>query len=88
MQPVETTIGQGSLNNQLYVWQCLELDKDKKLVKTKVSDLMAIMNEMAFRAFYGSADGIENRDRKIFQNQYSDQLIPFEFFSKPPPEEP
>ena len=88
LQPIETTIGQGSLNNQLYVWQCLELDKDKKLVKTKVSDLMAIMNEMAFRAFYGSADGIENRDRKISQNQYSDQLIPFEFFSKPPPEEP
>jgi hypothetical protein len=86
LSPLDLSIGQGSLNNQLYMWQCFELDKDKKLVSTQVSDLMAILNEMAFRAFYGSVDGIEHRNKTLINTEYAHQLIPFEYFFKPPPQ--
>lgn len=88
LQPKETTVGQGSLNNHMYLWECLELDKDSKLIKTDLPDLMKIMNEMTFRAFYGSVDGIEYRDLLLMNNEYPHQLIPFEFFTKPPPPPP
>lgn len=86
LQPLETTIGQGRLNNNMYMWECLEKNPNGKLEKSdQLPELMKLMNEMTFRAFFGSMDGIENRNKDIMHNEFAHQLIPFEFFTKPPP---
>jgi hypothetical protein len=89
LQPLETTIGQGRLNNNMYMWECLEKNPNGKLEKSdQLPELMKIMNEMTFRAFFGSMDGIENRNKDIMHNEFAHQLIPFEFFTKPQPNSP
>ena len=40
-----------------------------------------MMNEMEFRAFYGSTDNIQNKDI-VLDSKYQHQLIPYEFFNK------
>jgi len=90
--PTETDIvsGEGSLNNQFYVWQCIEKNAaTKKADISTLPNFFKLQNEMAYRAFYGSVDGIENKSRML-ESLYSWELIPYEYFTKesfqkPPP---
>lgn len=82
--PTEVDIisGEGSLNNQFYVWQCIEKNSaTKKAMNSTLPNFLKLQNEMAYRAFYGSVDGIENKSRML-ESLYPWELIPYEYFTK------
>ena len=85
LSPIETVLGQGTLNNNFYMWECLKADFNNKLTKTDNPTIFKLFNEMIFRSFYGSVDNIELR-KNIMKSYYAHDLVPFEFFNKPPPE--
>jgi len=82
--PTELDIvsGEGSLNNDFYIWKCVEKDIVTKQARasTSLPEFLQLQNEMAFRAFYGSLDGIENKSR-IMESLYAWELIPYEYFT-------
>ena len=82
--PTELDIvsGEGSLNNDFYIWKCVEKDIVTKQARasTSLPEFLQLQNEMAFRAFYGSVDGIENKSR-IMESLYAWELIPYEYFT-------
>ena len=76
--PPELTIGQ-ALNNYFYIWQCLQKDPNGRLkYSTTVPDFLKLQNEMLFRAFYGSSDGIENKTAEM-KSLSPWELIPYEY---------
>jgi hypothetical protein len=86
--------GEGSLNNDFYIWKCIERDYGtNRAIDTTLPDFLKLQNEMAYRAFYGSIDGIENKSRTL-QSLYAWELIPYEYFTRnsfaapPPPPSP
>jgi hypothetical protein len=70
------------LNNDFYIWKCIEKDitNNKARASTSLPEFLQLQNEMAFRAFYGSLDGIENKSR-IMESLYAWELIPYEYFT-------
>ena len=79
---LDISSGEGSLNNDFYIWKCIERDYGtNKAIDTTLPDFLKLQNEMAYRAFYGSIDGIENKSRTL-ESLYAWELIPYEYFTK------
>jgi|688.fasta_scaffold00279_27 hypothetical protein len=75
--PPELNIGQ-SLNNYFYVWQCLQKDQNNQLQYSTTPDFLKLQNEMLYRAFFGSVDGIENKTDEL-KSLSPWELIPYEY---------
>lgn len=75
--PPELTVGQ-ALNNYFYVWQCLQKDQNNKLKETTTPPFLQLQNEMLYRAFFGSVDGIENKTNEL-KSLSPWELIPYEY---------
>ena len=69
------------LINNFYAWQCLQKNAAKALEQAPITDFLQLQNEMMFRAFYGSVDGIENKSENM-RSLYPWELIPYEYFTK------
>ena len=78
--PEELTSGYQLINN-FYAWQCLQKNAAKVLEQAPITDFLQLQNEMMFRAFYGSADGIENKSENM-RSLFPWELIPYEYFTK------
>lgn len=76
-QPPELGIGL-SLNNYFYVWQCLQKDQNNQLRETSTPSFFQLQNEMLYRAFFGSVDGIENKTNEL-KSLSPWELIPYEY---------
>jgi hypothetical protein len=75
------------LNNNFYYWKCMEIDNNSnQFVPSKTPLFFQLMNEMNYRNFYGSVDKIENKYDNMV-SQFLWELIPYEYFVKPPKEE-
>ncbi len=66
----------GIIANDFMIWQCINTSG----VFVDPPDLYKYMNEMAFRAFFGSADGVENKNRSTMISQSLWEWIPYEYF--------
>jgi hypothetical protein len=78
-----TTEGQGALINNFYQWECVQQKPDTREVEpAKTPEVFQLFNEMVFRAFFGSVDGIEYKEEKI-KSMFPFEMIPFEYFTKP-----
>ena len=75
--PPELGIGQ-ALNNYFYVWQCLQKDENNRLKETTTPPFLQLQNEMLYRAFFGSVDGIENKTNEL-RSLSPWELIPYEY---------
>jgi hypothetical protein len=75
--PPELTVGQ-ALNNYFYIWQCLQKDKNNRLKETTTPPFLQLQNEMLYRAFFGSVDGIENKTNEL-KSLSPWELIPYEY---------
>jgi hypothetical protein len=75
--PPELSIGQ-TLNNYFYVWECLQKDQNNQLRKTTTPPFLQLQNEMLYRAFFGSVDGIENKTNEL-KSLSPWELIPYEY---------
>lgn len=84
--PIDMGSSEHQINN-LYVWECLQKATNGTLEKTSVPDFFKVMNEMMFRAFYGSVDEIEIKSDGL-TSSYTHDMIPYEYFNKPPPPPP
>ena len=78
--PEELTSGYLLINN-FYAWQCLQKNAAKALEQAPITDFLQLQNEMMFRAFYGSVDGIENKSENM-RSLFPWELIPYEYFTK------
>lgn len=76
LAPLELTVSE-TLNNNFYYWHCLQGNEDRKAVETQPSNFLIAQNEMTFRAFFGSVDGIENKDN--LTSLFSWEMIPYEY---------
>jgi hypothetical protein len=78
---LDVVSGEGSLNNDFYIWKCIEKNSSTKQADdSTLPDFLKLQNEMTYRAFYGSIDGIENKSRML-ESLYSWELIPYEYFT-------
>jgi hypothetical protein len=68
----------GYIANNFTCWHCI--DKQGRFVIPP--DFYKAQNEMIYRAFFGSTDGIENKD-KYTDSQNAWEWIPYEYFTTP-----
>jgi hypothetical protein len=74
------------VNNNFYYWKCMELNgTGDRLIESTTPLFFQLMNEMMYRTFYGSVDKIENKYDQLV-SQFLWELIPYEYFTRPPPE--
>ena len=78
--PEELSSGYLLINN-FYAWQCLQKNAAKAIEQAPITDFLQLQNEMMFRAFYGSVDGIENKLENM-KSLFPWELIPYEYFTK------
>jgi len=77
-----------SLINNLYQWKCYQKDPlaapqaGGSLLEAKTPEFFQLLNEMIFRAFFGSVDNIENKTPQL-RSLYDFEMIPYEYFIKP-----
>lgn len=77
-----------SLINNFYYWECFQQNPvTQNIIPAQTPEFFKLMNEMWFRAFFGSVDHIEHKTEKL-KSLYDWEAIPFEYFTKPPPPEP
>jgi len=75
--------GVNVINNDFHYWKCMEIDNTTNtLIPSSTPLFFQLMNEMMYRAFYGSVDGIEIKTNDMI-SQFLWELIPYEFFTKP-----
>lgn len=68
----------GTINNSLYCWVCLQKDNTDTLQYAKLPVFFQLQNEMIFRSLFGSIDRIENRTDTMVA-YYPWELIPYEY---------
>lgn len=74
-----------SLINNFYYWECFQKSPvTGQILPAKTPEFFQLMNEMIFRAFFGSVDNIEHKTEKL-KSLYDWESIPFEYFTKLPP---
>jgi hypothetical protein len=75
-----------SLINNFYQWKCLQKNPSDNMINdASTPDFFKLLNEMVFRTFFGSVDGIENKTPQL-KSLYDFEMIPYEYFIKPPPQ--
>ncbi len=75
----------GPMYNGLSVWRCIDAKRDSpnfgKMIDPPL--FFKIQNEMIFRAFFGSVDGIEIKNSPISEAKEFWEWIPYEYFDGP-----
>lgn len=71
-----------SLINNFYQWKCIQKNPSTEdLEYATTPEFFSLLNEMVFRTFFGSIDGIENKSDQL-RSSYDFELIPYEYFTK------
>jgi hypothetical protein len=65
----------GVVNNAPAFWKCLDT---KTFKYTETTDYLKMQNEMIYRAFFGSIDGMEHKSNKL-ESLYPFEWIPYEY---------
>jgi hypothetical protein len=72
-----------SLINNFYQWKCYQKNPTtQKIDEAQMPEFFHLLNEMIFRAFFGSVDEIENKNPQL-RSLYDFEMIPYEYFTKP-----
>jgi len=66
------------IKNSFYSWFCNYIDRGTNTLNTVVPPYYMMLNEMIFRGFFGSADGIEFKTSTL-KTQYPHEWIPYEY---------
>ena len=66
----------GPVYNNLTFWNCISADEFKYVPPT---DYLRVQNEMIYRAFFNSVDGIEHKSAML-ESLYPWEWIPYEYF--------
>jgi len=74
--PGSTYSSVGQLANNFVCWQCI--DPAGKYVIP--SDFMVLQNEMLYRGFFGSIDGIEHKNTRYMDTLEAWEWIPYEYY--------
>lgn len=74
----------GPVYNGLSAWRCLDFNPGANFgAVTTPPDFFKVQNEMIFRAFFGSVDGIEIKNSEIAETKEMWEWIPYEYFDGP-----
>jgi hypothetical protein len=75
----------GPMYNGLSVWRCIDTDSTSanygKMIDPPI--FFKLQNEMIFRAYFGSVDGIEIKNSPIAEAKEFWEWIPYEYFDGP-----
>lgn len=66
------------IKNSFYSWFCDYIERGSTTLSSMIPSYYIMLNEMIFRGFFGSADGLENKSA-MFQTQYPHEWIPYEY---------
>ena len=81
----------GFVPNNFCVWQCFGFNDDQPQLdgdpfygkQIEPPDFFKAQNEMIFRAFFGSVDGVEQKNTHIASSKEAWEWIPYEYFNRP-----
>ena len=74
----------GTIYNGLSVWRCVDFSPGKDFGKViEPSGFFKVQNEMIFRSYFGSVDGIEIKNSEIAETKEMWEWIPYEYFDGP-----
>ena len=66
------------IKNSFYSWFCNYVDRGTNTLNTVIPPYYMMLNEMIFRGFFGSADGLEFKTTTL-KTQYPHEWIPYEY---------
>jgi hypothetical protein len=82
--------GNGLMNNGFTAWNCIKVRGDNNLSDPSLDgktietpDFYKMQNEMIFRAFFGSTDGIEHKNTNVMTSKEMWEWIPYEYYTGP-----
>jgi len=75
--PGSTFSSVGQLANNFVCWHCINPSGQY----VAPSDFMVLQNEMLYRGFFGSVDGIENKNTEYMDTLEAWEWIPYEYYS-------
>jgi hypothetical protein len=73
VKPISTQFG--TINNEFYCWRCV----DQNNQYTTTTPFFKMMNEMIFRGFFGSTDGVEQTNKIALTSQEVWEWIPYDY---------
>lgn len=74
----------GPIYNGLSVWRCVDFSPGQDFGKViEPPEFFKVQNEMIFRAYFGSVDGIEIKNSEIAETKEMWEWIPYEYFDGP-----
>jgi len=73
VKPISTQFG--TIANEFYCWRCV----DQNNQYTATTPFFKMMNEMAFRGFFGSTDGVEQTNKIALTSQEAWEWIPYDY---------
>jgi hypothetical protein len=87
IEPTKKFGGSGKMSNGFTAWTCIAVpgdigsdpSLDGKIIETP--DFYKMQNEMIFRAFFGSTDGIEHKNTKVMTSKEMWEWIPYEYYT-------
>jgi hypothetical protein len=87
IEPTQRFGGNGLMSNGFSAWTCIGVpgdigsdpSLDGKIIATP--DFYKMQNEMIFRAFFGSADGIEHKNTNLMTSKEMWEWIPYEYYT-------
>jgi hypothetical protein len=65
-----------NINNELMMWKCIDKQNGADI---EPPDYYKLQNEMIFRAFFGSSDGVEHKNTSQSDNKDPWEWIPYEY---------
>lgn len=66
------------IKNSFYSWFCNSLNRGTNTLETIIPPFYTMLNEMIFRGFFGSIDGLEIKN-STSKTQYPHEWIPYEY---------
>jgi hypothetical protein len=66
------------IKNSFYSWFCNSLNRGTSTLETIIPPFYTMLNEMIFRGFFGSIDGLEIKN-STSKTQYPHEWIPYEY---------
>jgi len=75
----------GPMFNGLSIWRCIDFNRNSPNLGKMVDPplFFKVQNEMIFRAYFGSTDGIEIKNSPISEAKEFWEWIPYEYFDGP-----
>lgn len=75
LYPKTLNVINGPIQNNLICWQCI--DRSGEFIETP--DVYKNMNEIYFRGFFNSVDGVENKNSETLDNMHPYEWVPYEY---------